>query len=179
MQQCMELTGTNSSIGLNTLIKQCPFTGDFVVGNGLLKRPEQKIRQNYTAPLTWWLWRGGCTRSHSELGRETPQRRWYFVLRRGRVGRCQVCRAVWLSELKSFLFTPCFAASFSRAKQTQNRPRLTPGRFLFFGIRQQLHFDSGCASMSFLDTVAAANSDSDRFLAFDAQSYFLLTDFVC
>ena len=42
---------------------------------------------------TWWLWRGGCTRSHSEHGRETPQRRWYFVLRRGRVGRCQVCQA--------------------------------------------------------------------------------------
>ena len=25
---------------------------------------------------------------HSELGRENPQRRWYFVLRHGRVGRC-------------------------------------------------------------------------------------------
>ena len=45
------------------------------------------------ASLTWWLWRGGCTRSHSEHGRETPQRLWYFVLRRGRVGRCQVCQA--------------------------------------------------------------------------------------
>ena len=32
------------------------------------------------------------TRSHSELGRETPQRRWYFVSRRGRVGRRQVCK---------------------------------------------------------------------------------------
>ena len=42
---------------------------------------------------TWWSWRGGCTRSHSEHGRETPLRRWYFVLRRGRVGRCQVCKA--------------------------------------------------------------------------------------
>src|SRR5579875_1121934 len=29
------------------------------------------------------------TRSHPELGREDPQRRWYCVLRRGRVGRCQ------------------------------------------------------------------------------------------
>ncbi len=47
-----------------------------------------------TTSPTWWLWRGGCTRSHSELGRETPQRRWYFVLRRGRVGRCQVCKVV-------------------------------------------------------------------------------------
>ena len=44
------------------------------------------------ASLTWWSWRGGCTRSHSEHGRETPQRLWYFVLRRGRVGRCQVCK---------------------------------------------------------------------------------------
>jgi hypothetical protein len=42
---------------------------------------------------TWWSWRGGCTRSHSEHGRETPQRRWYFVSRRGRVGRCQVCKS--------------------------------------------------------------------------------------
>lgn len=42
--------------------------------------------------LTWWLQRSGCTRSHSELGRETLQRQWYFVSRRGRVGRCQVCQ---------------------------------------------------------------------------------------
>ena len=42
---------------------------------------------------TWWLWRGEPTRSHLELGREDPQRRWYCVLRRGRVGRCQVFQA--------------------------------------------------------------------------------------
>ena len=36
-----------------------------------------------------WLWRGENTRFHSELGRENPQRRWYFVLRHGRVGHCQ------------------------------------------------------------------------------------------
>ena len=36
-----------------------------------------------------WLWRGENTRLHSELGRENPQRRWYFVLRHGRVGRCR------------------------------------------------------------------------------------------
>ena len=40
----------------------------------------------------WWLWRGRRTRSHPELGREIPQRRWYCVLRRGRVGRCQACQ---------------------------------------------------------------------------------------
>ena len=41
---------------------------------------------------TWWFWRSGCTRSHSEHGRETLQRRWYFDLSHGRVGRCQVCK---------------------------------------------------------------------------------------
>jgi hypothetical protein len=49
--------------------------------------------QRFCALPTWWFWRGGCTRSHSEPGRETPQRRWYFVLRRGRVGRRQVCKS--------------------------------------------------------------------------------------
>src|SRR4029077_2914675 len=32
---------------------------------------------------------GQDTRSHPELGRENPQRRWYCVSRRGRVGRRQ------------------------------------------------------------------------------------------
>jgi hypothetical protein len=39
----------------------------------------------------WWLWRSVHTRSHPELGRKSLQRQWYFVLRRGRVGRCQAC----------------------------------------------------------------------------------------
>ena len=42
------------------------------------------------AQMTRWLWRRCPTRSHSELGRESLQRRWYFVLRHGRVGRCLV-----------------------------------------------------------------------------------------
>ena len=33
---------------------------------------------------------GQYTRSHPELGRENPQRQWYYVSRRGRVGRRQV-----------------------------------------------------------------------------------------
>ena len=45
------------------------------------------VRVDWT---TWWFWRGACTRSHPELGRETPQRPWYCVTRRGRVGRRQV-----------------------------------------------------------------------------------------
>src|SRR6266481_9796433 len=36
---------------------------------------------------------GQHTRSHPELGRENPQRQWYCVLRRGRVGRCQAFKA--------------------------------------------------------------------------------------
>ncbi len=43
---------------------------------------------------TWWLWRGDRTRSHPELGRENPQRPWYCVSRRGRVGRCQVFQPI-------------------------------------------------------------------------------------
>ena len=50
-----------------------------------------QLLKTYSCALpTWWLWRGGCTRSLSEHGRETPLRPWYFVLRRGRVVRCQV-----------------------------------------------------------------------------------------
>ncbi len=35
--------------------------------------------------------RGVHTRSHLELGRKSPQRQWYFVFRRGKVGRRQAC----------------------------------------------------------------------------------------
>ncbi len=62
-------------------------------GKDVFKKDVKTSPASHTscASLTWWLWRGGCTRSLSEHGRETPQRLWYFVLRRGRVGRCQVC----------------------------------------------------------------------------------------
>ena len=46
---------------------------------------------------TWWLWRGARTRSHPELGRENPQRPWYCVSRRGRVGRRQVFQPIRIS----------------------------------------------------------------------------------
>ena len=92
----MKLTVTNSSIGLIVLI---------VHVHQKHKRDQNHLRYQIKrgsflyqlliyscASLTWWLLRGGCTRSHSEHGRETPLRQWYFVLRRGRVGRCQVCK---------------------------------------------------------------------------------------
>ena len=55
------------------------------------------------AGLTRWLLRGGNTRPHSELGREDPQRRWYCILRCGRVGHCRVCRAHNLKTRDSLL----------------------------------------------------------------------------
>ncbi len=39
------------------------------------------------------LWRRENTRFHPELGRENLQRRWYFVLRHGRVGRCRALKS--------------------------------------------------------------------------------------
>ena len=53
------------------------------------KKAQNQLLKRCASP-TWWSWRGGRTRSHPEHGRETPQRRWYFVSRRGRVGRRQV-----------------------------------------------------------------------------------------
>src|ERR1700754_2648171 len=53
------------------------------------------IRMDWT---TWWSWRGARTRSHPELGRENPQRPWYCVLRRGRVGRRQVFQPIPLAS---------------------------------------------------------------------------------
>src|SRR5512132_4394097 len=47
-----------------------------------------------SAATTGWPWRGCPTRCHPELDRETPQRRWYCVSRRGRVGR----RSVLIAE---------------------------------------------------------------------------------
>ena len=51
--------------------------------------------------------RKGNTRSHSELGSQAFLRRWYFVLRHGRVGHCQALqhayfhnRCCWFSRVK-------------------------------------------------------------------------------
>ena len=52
--------------------------------------------------LVWWLWRMCNTRSHPELDSETVQRLWYFVLRHGKVGRCQTytinIKSIFLSK---------------------------------------------------------------------------------
>ena len=63
------------------------------------------------AQMTRWLWRRCPTRSHSELGRESLQRRWYFVLRHGRVGRCLVfwihCLRITALLKHYYLYLPC------------------------------------------------------------------------
>jgi hypothetical protein len=85
---------------------------------------------------TWWSWRSGCTRSHSELGRETLQRQWYFVSRRGRVGRRQVCqthdkplfkhypppKAASTSTRGGAALPPPASASFEDGQRKQNPP---------------------------------------------------------
>ena len=85
----MKLTSTNNSIELYW-IPQTFFVHNFFF--------------NCCVFMVRWLWRGENTRFHSELGRENPQRRWYFVLRRGRVGRCQAKEVSLFSFMKvSFL----------------------------------------------------------------------------
>ena len=114
VRQRMKLTGTNSSIGLivpiarahhTTCSKQNEVLSDkpqavYAGFTSFSKRPCTAWTTSCALP-TWWLWRGGCTRSLSEHGRETPLRPWYFVSRRGRVGRCQVCKAQLKSKQSS------------------------------------------------------------------------------
>jgi hypothetical protein len=129
-QQCVKLTGTNSSIGLIILILHVHFW--------MTARRHQLLEITCTLP-TWWLWRSGCTRSHSELGRETLQRQWYFVLRRGRVGRCQVCQSACriIFSLRNSATTAAWAAKAAFVFQNSG-----------IGVGLNLHFlvDAGWSS---------------------------------
>ncbi len=79
-RQRVQLTGTNRSFDLIVLI----------IKERARKRAPVLLQLR---PLpAWWLLRGDKTRSHPELGRQTPQRQWYFVSRHGRVGRRQACK---------------------------------------------------------------------------------------
>ena len=60
-----------------------------------------------TRPLpAWWLLQGDQTRSHPELGRQTPSRQWYSVSRHGRVGRRQACKGRKASSSNDFFRRP-------------------------------------------------------------------------
>ena len=91
-QQCVKLTGTNRSFGLIRSFRRMqgpePLTAT--------TRPRQTQLTALVRPLPFRRpgghGEGPYTRSHPELGRENPQRQWYCVLRRGRVGRRQVFR---------------------------------------------------------------------------------------
>ena len=89
------------------------------------------------ASPAWWFLRGAPTRSHSELGRENPLRQWYFVSRRGRVGRCQACQAHPKSFTNPSLWrcrTPVSRHSQNLVDETTN-PEFdrTSGFFMFLG----------------------------------------------
>jgi hypothetical protein len=86
-----QLTGTNRSIGLILIRGQTTedrgqknflrlFSQDFRPKLSIEERMTETgflssvIRLLSSVLLTWWLLRGICTRSHPELGRESPQR---------------------------------------------------------------------------------------------------------
>ena len=107
-QQCVKLTGTNRSFGL---IQNLPSHAVIRSSRATPTKPRRQTphsfardqrTENRSKLLISVLCppfrrpgghgEGPYTRSHPELGRENPQRQWYCVLRRGRVGRRQVFR---------------------------------------------------------------------------------------
>ncbi len=92
VQQCMKLTGTNRSTGL--IANTHPSRAAARAGGGRAtvdkaQRKAQRKDRHSVHRRSGGYGGGPSTRSHPELGRENPQRRWYCVLRRGRVGRRQ------------------------------------------------------------------------------------------
>ena len=96
-QQCVKLTGTNRSFGLirslpsHAATKASPDQEASTITLKTLKA--MALHQPYPSfalRRPGGYGEGMNTRSHPELGRENPQRQWYCVLRRGRVGRRQV-----------------------------------------------------------------------------------------
>ncbi len=89
-QRCVQLSGTNRPTGLISSASNVPCSGHPPLRNTPTHTQDLNTHQPRRRTSTaWWLWRGVNTRSHPELGRENPQRPWYCVSRRGRVGRRQ------------------------------------------------------------------------------------------
>ena len=104
-QQCVKLTGTNRSFGLIRSFRRMQGP------EPLTCNEQQDLDQTQLTALVHPLpfrrpgghGEGPYTRSHPELGRENPQRQWYCVLRRGRVGRRQVFRTEANTTRTAFL----------------------------------------------------------------------------
>src|SRR5439155_23333345 len=100
--QAAQLTGTNRSIGLIPRTRNAeanrPTSTSFSADDSrqtTVDRPLVLPSTVVRLPSSGLGRPGGHgeglnTRSHPELGRENPQRRWYCVSTRGRVGRRQV-----------------------------------------------------------------------------------------
>ena len=85
----LALTRWRSSVLQKPVCTPSGPAGPFVrILNRMFVRP----RPDLCPSPAWWLLRGDQTRSHPELGRQTPQRQWYYVSRPGRVGRRQACQ---------------------------------------------------------------------------------------
>ena len=90
-QQCVQLTGPNRSIALENLSIPISWHTRRMSGYrnqepgrnfGATPPPDSLDAESWllsSAATTGWSWRGCHTRSHPELDRETPQRRWYCV----------------------------------------------------------------------------------------------------
>ena len=124
-RQRVQLTGPNRSIALessnrspsaNTRVSENTGQGSRITSI-LIPDPRHLI----PASTAGWPWRGCPTRSHPELDRETPQRRWYCVSRRGRVGRRPALKAETRTRNQQIRPTRGGAAKPTRAKPT--RPR--------------------------------------------------------
>ena len=89
-QQCTKPTGTNRS---NETLDRKPSACSGKPPPTRARRHQRPPTHPTPALLAWWSWRGTKTRSHPELGRQSPKRQWYCALRRGRVGRRQASKA--------------------------------------------------------------------------------------
>ena len=74
----------------------------------------------------WWLLQGGSTRSHPELGRQTPSRQWYYVSRPGRVGRRQACKERNTEDRRQRTNKSSLCRQTSRGAQSADLGRTNP-----------------------------------------------------
>ncbi len=112
--QAAQLTGTNRSIGLIPRTRNAEANRQPALLSDDRDQGSEAVRSPIPDPChpSSDLGRPGGhgeglnTRSHPELGRENPQRRWYCVSRRGRVGRRQVYQDQKHTQTQPQAYTP-------------------------------------------------------------------------